>query len=121
MNRNKLAFFARVLFSLILITASMQASVYADYSTDLVFNGYIQDSSGDIDVGTYSVPVVYDWNSDGKKDLLVGQKYVDASGVIHGYVSYYENQGTNSSPSFNSSSYIQACSDTCILNVAADG
>lgn len=43
--------------------------------------------------GTYTKPLLYDLNKDGKLDLLVGQY----NGTIH----YYENKGTASSPQFN--------------------
>ncbi len=49
----------------------------------------------------YSMPFVVDWNNDGKKDLLVGQK----SG---GKVRLYLNEGTDANPSFNGFSYLQA-------------
>jgi len=96
------------------------SNVQADYQTNLNFYGYIQDSSGNIDVGTYSVPVVYDWNSDGKKDLLVGQNYFDGN-ASHGYVTYFENQGTNALPSFGTGTYIQSCAPCSSLDVAAGG
>ena len=121
MYRNKFQFCAKVFVVLSLTIMSMNTSAYADYLTNLVFNGYIQDSSGDIDVGSFSVPVVYDWNSDGKKDLLVGQRFNDASGA-HGYVSFFENVGTNSLPLFNSPTYIEACNTVCnYLDAAAFG
>ena len=49
----------------------------------------------------YSVPFAVDWNGDGKKDLLVGQK----SG---GKIRLYLNQGTDASPSFSGYTYVQA-------------
>jgi len=79
---------------------------------------YIQDGSADLDTDAYSAPVVYDWNGDGKKDLLVGQK----NNGSNGYVSFFENIGTDSSPSFNGSVLVQTCKAVCSpLNVTADG
>ena len=127
MYRNKFQFCAKVLFLLSLTLVSMTTSAYSGYFTNLVFNGYIQDSSGDIDVGMYSAPVVFDWNSDGKKDLLVGQRlneYDSNNNLVatHGYVSYYENVGTNASPVFSSPDYIEACNTVCnYLDVIAGG
>ncbi len=103
---------AIVLFFPILFSSNL----YADYQTSLVFQGYIQDGLSDLDISSYSVPFVYDWDSDGKKDLLVGQ-----NNGSNGYVSFYENLGTNDSPAFNGSTYIQACDGTCTLNVAGSG
>lgn len=54
-----------------------------------------------IDVSWYGSPYVYDWNGDGKKDLLSGQ-------FSCGYVRYYQNLGTNNSPLFGDSSFLQA-------------
>ncbi len=76
---------------------------------------YIQDGSGDLDVGFFSTPLVYDWNSDGKKDLLVGQRYNDGT-TDHGYVSFFNNQGTDGTPYFNGSSRHEA--GCCLLDVA---
>ncbi|MFX1534299.1 MAG: FG-GAP repeat domain-containing protein [Promethearchaeota archaeon] len=47
----------------------------------------------------YAAPEVVDWNSDGKLDLLVG----DSSG----YVTYYENTGTNDKPRYANGEYLQ--------------
>ena len=54
-----------------------------------------------IDVTYYGSPYAYDWNSDGKKDLVCGQ-------FSYGYVSFYPNTGTNDNPSFTTFSYLQA-------------
>jgi hypothetical protein len=120
MIRIKLHLYCTGLLVMVMLLLSLQTNAFSDYSTNLVFGGYLQDSSGDIDVGLYSAPVVYDWNSDGKKDLLVGQRYDDATGS-HGYVTYFENQGTNASPSFGSGTYIQSCVPCSPLDVAAGG
>lgn len=109
-----------VLITFLFLTLAVTSNANADYQTNLSYIGNLQDSSGDIDVGFYSVPVVADWNSDGKKDLLVGQRYND--GVDnHGYVTYFENEGTNAAPSFGSGTYIQSCAPCSPLDVAAGG
>jgi hypothetical protein len=79
---------------------------------------YIQDSSVDLVSGSFSVPVVYDWNSDGKKDILVGHKDENSNGRI----SFYENTGTDSYPLFNGFNLIVSCNAECSpLNVAGGG
>ncbi len=97
-----------------LITLSSIAS--AAYQTNLEFRGYLQDGAGDIDAGYYSAPIIYDWNNDGDKDLLVGQNNGN-----NGYITYYENVGSNSSPTFSSGVNLNAGCDPCLLNVAAGG
>ena len=88
------------------------------HEVQLLDGAYIQDGSVDLVSGSFSVPVVYDWNSDGKKDILVGHKDINSNG----YISFYENIGTDSSPSFNGSTYIMSCNAECSpLNVAASG
>lgn len=120
--RIKLHLYCTVLFVTGALLLLMHSNAFSDFPTNLVFSGYLQDSSGDMDVGGFSVPVVYDWNNDGKKDLLVGQRYIDANNVSHGYVSYYENTGTNASPLFNSPMYMEACNTICnYLDVTASG
>jgi hypothetical protein len=66
----------------------------------LTYEGHVQANKSDIDVGLLSVPVVNDWNEDGRKDLVVG---MDA-----GNVNVYLNIGTNEAPSFGSYFRVQA-------------
>ena len=116
-NKKPVCFLGTILIFVFFLSIALVSTVHADYQTDLVFNGYIQDNAGDINVGNYSVPVVYDWNSDGKKDLLVGQ-----NNGGHGYITYFENQGANSSPTFGSGTYLEAsCTPCTTLDVAAGG
>lgn len=86
----------------------------ADHNTTLSFSGYVQMGTGDLDAGIWSAPTVYDWDGDGKKDLLVGQKN-SADGM--GYTRFYKNTGTDDTPSFAGYADIQACNNTCLLNV----
>ena len=76
---------------------------------ELLTGIYIQDGSADLVSGSFSVPIVYDWNSDGKNDLLVGHKDDSSNGSI----SFYENIGTANSPSFNGSTLIMSCNAEC--------
>jgi hypothetical protein len=55
---------------------------------------FLFDGADTLDVGSYSAPYAYDWNGDGKKDLLVGQ-------FVDGLIRFYPNVGTNYEPVFN--------------------
>ncbi len=89
---------------------------YADYQTTLLPGIYIRDGSSDLAAKKWSVPLVYDWDGDGKKDLLVGHK--DGT---HGYISFYKNTRSDESPAFSGFTYIQKCGVTCApLDAAAD-
>ncbi|MBI4778803.1 VCBS repeat-containing protein [Candidatus Desantisbacteria bacterium] len=46
----------------------------------------------DINVGGKAAPVFYDWNEDGLEDMIVGDEY--------GYINYFRNTGTKTSPAF---------------------
>jgi hypothetical protein len=110
------------LFCVLLASLIFQVSYYADYQTTLSPGIYIKDRASDLSSPYWSVPFVYDWNGDGKKDLLVGHNHHDQNRVNHGYVSFYKNIGTDAMPSFAGSTYIQSCSLTCSpLNALAEG
>jgi hypothetical protein len=61
----------------------------------------LRSSGSIIDVTWYGSPVVYDWDGDGRKDIVTGQ-------YSGGYVRFYRNTGTNNNPSFSGFSYLQA-------------
>lgn len=105
--------FVFIFFSLLLLPHYTQA----DYQTNLLPGVYINN----VDVGDYSTPVVYDWNGDGKKDLIIGSRTGTSSTGLHGYVNFYENTGSDSSPSFSGSSQIQSCTTACSAIDAAVG
>jgi len=67
----------------------------------LTSEGRIQCSGTDIAVGTNSAPFVIDWDSDGKKDLIVGRE-----STTGGSLQLYLNEGTSASPLFNSYSQV---------------
>jgi hypothetical protein len=73
--------------------------IFLNTGTDAnpAFSGYqyLQMGGSNFDVGYYSTVHVCDWNSDGKKDVLVGENY--------GNVYLLLNVGTDASPVFNSS------------------
>jgi hypothetical protein len=63
----------------------------------LTNGGHIQCAGSDIMIGTNSAPFVFDWDSDGKKDLLVGRDLTSG-----GSLRLYLNEGTSAAPVFNS-------------------
>lgn len=115
-------FVSVILFVLILVMLLLSTRYYADYQTTLLPGIYIQDGSSDLKANNWSVPFVYDWNSNGKRDLLVGSRYIEKNNISYGYVSFYDNTGTDTEPSFNGSIKVEACTNKCVaLNVTADG
>jgi len=64
----------------------------------------VQAGALDIDVDVYSVPSLADWNSDGRPDLIVGEKV----GMSTGKVRVYLNQGTAATPVFGDYSHVQS-------------
>ena len=54
-----------------------------------------------IGLGNYTAPVMYDWNGDGKKDMIVGQ-------FSQGRIAYFENVGEDSAPVFAGLEYLRA-------------
>jgi len=60
----------------------------------------LQDGAVNLNPGSVVSPCVVDFNSDGKKDLLVG--------ASNGNVFYYENKGTDAAPLFNGNIKLQA-------------
>jgi hypothetical protein len=54
----------------------------------------------DAEIGHF-VPAVADWNSDGKKDLIIGQ-------FKEGKIQLFLNYGTDSAPLFKEAQYLQA-------------
>jgi hypothetical protein len=67
------------------------------------FNGptFIYDGGVQIDVDYYGSPYVYDWNGDGKKDLILGQ-------FTSGYIRFYSNIGSDLNPQFSGFEYLSA-------------
>jgi len=111
-----------VLFFVFLISLVLHVHYYSDYQTTLLPGIYIKDGASDLKSNNWAVPVVYDWDSDGKKDLLIGHNHTDQNRIDHGYVSFYKNIGTDAAPSFNGFTYLQTCKKECSsLNAAAFG
>lgn len=110
MNTNQSTYkgmvFVFIFFSLLLVPHFTQA----DYQSNLLPGTLIQNGLIDLDAGNWSAPTVYDWDSDGTKDLIVGRRdAVDTKG----YVSFYRNIGTDAAPVFNGYANIQACTVPC--------
>uniref|UniRef100_A0A7C6EBY6 VCBS repeat-containing protein n=1 Tax=candidate division WOR-3 bacterium TaxID=2052148 RepID=A0A7C6EBY6_UNCW3 len=62
---------------------------------------YVLDGGVPIDVGYYGSPFMYDWDGDGKKDLIVGQ-------FTYGYIRFYRNIGTDPEPLFSGYEFLYA-------------
>jgi len=121
MRKRRFGIFQIIIFPLFLVLALFVViNKKTAFPTPVLLEGeYIRDETGEIDAGLWSVPIVYDWNSDGRKDLLVGQRY-DEGGTSHGYVSYYKNIGTDGDPRFNG--YVRLENDGgCCIDVTAEG
>lgn len=121
MLKRRFGIFQIIIFPLFLILAVLVViNKKTQFPTPVLLEGeYIRDDSGDIDAGLWSVPLVYDWDNDGRKDLLVGQRYDDGK-ASHGYVSFYKNTGTGGTPRFDGSVRLET-EGRCCLDVTAEG
>ena len=61
----------------------------------------VEDGGVPIDVGYYAAPMMFDWNEDGRKDMVVGQ-------FSSGYIRFYPNVGDDSAPMFSGFEYMSA-------------
>lgn len=64
-----------------------------------VKTNFLQDEM--IDVGQNSFPMVFDYNSDGKKDLLIGNYGYYGNGVLNARLTLFKNIGTLAQPSYS--------------------
>ena len=94
--------FGFLLFALPLLSAVTVMSAPPGFgsSSPVLCNG------SPIDVGTYSDPLVVDWDQDGLNDLIVGQ--FSEGQPDEGKVRIYLNTGTNQTPVFAGFEYMQA-------------
>ena len=84
---------------LLLILPGIPAQANLQYGAETC----VQAGGIDINVGSYSVPTVVDWNEDGLKDLIVGE-----GGTFNkGKVRIYPNVGSNEAPAFTDFVYAQ--------------
>lgn len=79
-------------------------------------NNLLQDEM--IEVGQNSFPVFFDYNADGKKDLLIGTYGYFSSQMLKAQLALYANTGTLSQPSFSLVSKDYASLSTYSLNLA---
>ena len=87
-----------------------------DTAPDFLFETFVQENGSDLiapawDLGLYpqgESPLVFDFDADGKKDLLVG--------VSEGHLLFYSNVGTDEEPSFSGYSLVE--SDGAPIRVA---
>lgn len=69
------------------------------YDLSFIKNNYLQDEM--IELGTAAYPVLFDYDQDGLKDLLVGNRgYFQSTGVYSSQLAYYRNTGTTETPAF---------------------
>jgi len=61
----------------------------------------VLDNGVPIDVGEVSAPLMFDWNRDGRKDLLCGQ-------YDSGKIRFYQNLGSDSAPVFSGYQFLRA-------------
>ena len=83
---------------LLLVMASLAFSSTLDYQDP--FKVYANGEPIALTLGDAN-PLVTDWNSDGLKDLIVGQ-------YSGGKLRYYQNDDSNDSPMFSDFAYMQA-------------
>jgi hypothetical protein len=77
----------------------MNTSSTSDFNLDFTKNNFLQDEM--IELGTSAYPVLFDYDQDGLKDLLVGGRgYFVSSGIYSSQLAYYRNTGTASEPAF---------------------
>jgi hypothetical protein len=88
----------------ILSTVASAAVFVHAAELDLGPQEVLQSSGSDIVVSGYSVPSMADWNSDGLRDLVVGE----GGGGFDGRVRVYLNLGTAASPAFADEIYAQS-------------
>ena len=79
--------------------------LYENTSTTAAFDlGFVKDNflQGEmIEMGTSAYPVFFDYDQDGLKDLMVGNKgYFVSSGIFSSQLAYYRNTGTATEPAF---------------------
>ena len=86
---------------LVFLVGALPAAVCDGFEPILKVPVKIQAGGVDLNVGTYAIPKVWDWDNDGRKDLIVGQ----AAG---GNVRLYLNSGTDAAPVFATFTYVRA-------------
>jgi hypothetical protein len=87
----------------------------AGSNTEPVFGNFqpIKSKGKDITLGSYTQPIIYDWNGDGKKDLLVS----DSSGNIF----LYKNEGLDSEPIFDDKANVLKIDGVPTISISSMG
>ncbi len=94
---DKLAFCLLIQFCITLVSASGAAM-----EEPMLRPGErITANAQSLNVGAQAIPCVYDWNNDGRKDLIVGYRYDDK-------LALFLNQGTDANPAFGTFENLQA-------------
>ncbi|MBI1288153.1 MAG: T9SS type A sorting domain-containing protein [Flavobacteriales bacterium] len=76
-----------------------QNSASSGYDLSFVKNNFLQDQM--IELGTGAYPVFFDYDKDGLKDLLIGNRgYFVSTGNYSTQIAYYRNTGTAADPAF---------------------
>ncbi len=88
------------LIVLVLACVAAMPTVFATIPR-FVEPGLVENGGAAIDVGYYGAPMMFDWDLDGKKDMIVGQ-------FTSGKIRFYPNVGEDSAPVFNGYSYLRA-------------
>ncbi|GAB4539507.1 MAG: hypothetical protein Fur0020_08420 [Thermodesulfovibrionia bacterium] len=99
-KRIKIASLLIILFIMVMFILNKEIIIHIPV---FGYGEYLKVNSEYISVGRWSVPFVYDWDSDGKKDLLIG--YRDGE---HGYVAFFKNAGSNNNPSLTGKGLLTA-------------
>ncbi|MCF8460120.1 MAG: T9SS type A sorting domain-containing protein [Flavobacteriales bacterium] len=77
----------------------LNSSSTANFDLDFVKNNFLQDEM--IELGTSAYPVFFDYDQDGLKDLIVGNKgYSSSTAVFSSQLAYYRNTGSSTEPAF---------------------
>lgn len=69
---------------------------------------FVESGGQPIDVGAYGSPLMFDWDRDGRKDVLMGT-------FVPGNVKFYRNVGTDSVPVFDGFEFLEASGETIEL------
>lgn len=75
----------------------------------------VQAAGTDIHAGSYTVPSLVDWNSDGRLDLIVGEKLATGEGKVRVYL----NSGSDAAPAYDA--FFYAPSSGADLAVSGSG
>jgi len=98
-DRRGVARFATAVLITFILAAPQAGAQLRLYEEEIV-----QDGAADLGVYSYSVPSYVDWDNDGLKDLIVGEK----TSIGQGKVRVYLNVGTTTEPAFNVYVYAQS-------------